>query len=259
MKKTWIVCGVIAAITIVIGIILVIIGGTFGFGHVSYADESFTSQDSVTRLEVDVAAGTAKVQFYDGDSVQIDYQTHSKYGFTVSESGGTVKLEQVRGVWFGLGFISRKVPAATVKIPKALVLNLSIEIGAGSVEVDSGTFGLVKCEVSAGKLSLGETACSAFECDISAGTFDVSSLTCDKIDIDVSAGNASFNKVDCDKIDIDVSAGNISMKVLGNKSDYTILVDKSAGNCNVTSKSGTDANKKIDVDVSAGNVNINFI
>ena len=261
MKKTLIVCSILAAIAIVIGIVLIIVGGTFGFGGaVNYTDESFTSQGSVTRLEIDVAAGTAKVQFYDGDSVQVDYQTHSKYGFTVSESGGTVKLEQVRtGWWINWGINMRKAPTATVRIPRALILDLDIDISAGLVEVGSGTFGKVTCEISAGKLALGEIVCTALESDVSAGTFEISGLTCEFINCDISAGNATINRVNCDRIDIDVSAGNISMKVLGNKSDYTILVDKSAGNCNVTSQTGTEPNKRITVDVSAGNVSVNFI
>lgn len=259
MKKLFIVFSILAAIAITIGIILVIIGGTFGFGNTNYSDEVFHSEQPVSNLELYVSAGSAKVELYDGDNVQIDFQTHSKYGFTVSEKDGTIKLEQHHKGWFlGWGIAMRTAPSATVKIPKGVALNLSVEIGAGAVTVEGGTFGNVECKVSAGELTLGNIECAKASCRVSAGALKVSSLKCGSLSCKVSAGSQNIGNVTCDNIDIAVSAGSLNMHVLGNKSDYSISVDKSAGSCNVTTQTGTDANKKIDIDISAGSVNVHF-
>ena len=258
MKKAIIICSVLAAIAITIGIILIIIGGTVG--SVRYEDNTFISQERVEKLKVSVAAGEANVEFYDGDKVEIAYQTHSKYGFSVSESGGTIELNQNHIKWFNwIGFgIARKAPSATVKIPYGLTVDLEVRIGAGSVSIKDGSFGAVKCEVSAGRLTFGNTVCTSLVTDVSAGSLSVGGVTCGSIDCNISAGSAHFNKVVCDKMDIDVSAGSAHFSVIGDKADYYISVDKSAGSCNVTNQSGRDANKKIDIDVSAGSVSVNF-
>lgn len=260
MKKTFIICGIVAAILICIGIILLIVGSTFGFVGNIYSDESFTSQQDVSRLKIDVAAGNAKVSFYDGENVQIEYQTHSKYGFVASESNGTVKLEQPHNTWWiNWGWGMRRAPTATVKIPYAFILDLDIEISAGAVDVESGTFGKLTADVSAGKLDFKNIVCAEAICNISAGNLSVDGMACTSLDCDVSAGNASFTGVTCSDIDIDVSAGSLYMMVVGKKDDYSISVSKSAGSCNQSTQHVPNAVKRITIDVSAGSVTVNFI
>ncbi len=258
MKKMFIILAVIGILALAIGIVLVIVGGGFGDANVNYTNEVFNSEGDVERLELDVAAGTANVEFYDGDSVAITYQSHPRYGFTASQNGGTVKLGHSRRGWFSWSWGSRKGPTATVKIPYTFAVDLDINISAGSVNVQSGEFKTLKIDVSAGKLTMGEIICSTAKCHVSAGSVKLGGLTCNKTNCHVSAGSVEFLNVNCPVIDLDVSAGSIKFDILGNKSEYTILVDKSAGSCNVSSQQGTDANKKIDIDVSAGSISVNF-
>lgn len=258
MKKTAIIFIVIAIIAVVIGIVLVIVGGSFGDWNVKYTDEIFKSENTVERIELDVAAGSANVEFYDGDCVEITYQSHPKNGFTASQEGGTVKLGHARRGWFNWSWSSRKGPTATVKIPYTLAVDLDIDISAGKVTVQSGEFKGLDIDVSAGSLTMGETVCTNTVCHVSAGSVKFGGLTCNTTDCDVSAGSVEFSNVVCPVIDLDVSAGAIKFGVSGDKSEYTISVDKSAGGCNVSSQQGTDASKKIDIDISAGSVEVNF-
>lgn len=256
MKKVLTVFLVIGIIAIIIGIVLVVVGGTFG-SNVKYTDEVFSSEGGVEKVELDVAAGSANVEFYDGDAVAISYQAHPRYGFTASQSGGTVKLGHERGGWFNWGW-GRKGPTATVKIPYTLAVDLDIDISAGSVNVQSGEFKKLTIHVSAGELNMGEIVCSTSKCHVSAGSVKLEGLYCSNTNCHVSAGSIRLSKVNCPVVDLDVSAGSIKLDMLGNKEEYTILVDKSAGSCNVSSQRGTDANKKIDIDVSAGSIEVNF-
>lgn len=257
MKKVMTVFLVIGIIAVIIGIVLVIVGGTLGNRNVNYTDEIFRSESAVERLELDVAAGSASVEFYEGDCVEISYQAHPRYGFTASQSGSTVKLGHSRGGWFNWGW-GRKAPVATVKLPHTLAVDLDIDISAGSVKVQSGEFRKLTIDVSAGELTLGEAVCSTAKCHVSAGSVKIEGLACSTTDCHVSAGSLKLSNVSCPVVDLDVSAGSIKIGMLGNKEEYTILVDKSAGSCNVSSQQGTDADKKIDIDVSAGSIEVNF-
>ena len=105
---------------------------------------------------------------------------------------------------------------------------------------------------------MGEIVCPTAKCHVSAGSVKLEGLTCSSTDCHVSAGSVKLSNVNCPVIDLDVSAGSIKLGVLGNKEEYNILVDKSAGSCNVSSQQGTDADKKIDIDVSAGSIEVNF-
>lgn len=256
MKKLLTVFLVIGIIVVIIGIVLVVIGGTLG-SNVKYTDEAFASEGGVEKVELDVAAGTANVEFYDGDVVEITYQAHPRYGFTAAQSGGTVKLGHERSGWFSWSWW-RKAPVATVKIPYTFAVDLDIDISAGSVKVQSGEFKKLTIDVSAGELIMGETVCSTAKCHVSAGSVKLEGLTCGNTDCHVSAGSVILSKVNCPVINLHASAGSVKLDMLGNKEEYTILVDKSAGSCNVSSQQGTDANKKIDIDVSAGSIEVNF-
>lgn len=257
MKKVMTVFLVIGIIAVILGIVLAAIGGTLGSGNVNYTDEIFRSESSVERLELDVAAGSASVEFYDGDCVEIAYQAHPKYGFTASRDGATVKLGHSQHGWFSWNW-GRKAPVATVKLPYTLAVELDIDVNAGSVKVQSGEFRKLTIDVSAGELTMGEIVCPAVKCHVSAGSVKLEGLTCSNTDCHVSAGSVKLSKVNCPVVNLDASAGSIKLGMLGNKEEYTILVDKSAGDCNVSSQRGTDPDKKIDIDVSAGTIEVNF-
>lgn len=229
-----------AGITVlVIGIAVLLIGlGLNGWKLNIYEEKTFICTEQNDTLNLSVAAGKAHVVFYDGENVQIDYPSSPRYGYKVSESGGSVSVRPRSSFgmnWFGWW----KIPDLTIKIPNGKVMNLNLDVSAGTASVANGAYGAFDLDLSAGSVYTGDISCSSFTADVSAGSLSAKSVACDKFLFDVSAGSASVT-------------------VNGKKSEYSITVDKSAGSCDVSGQQGTVAGKIIDIDVSAGSISVGF-
>lgn len=261
--KAWKITLIIGIIVLAVGLALFITGlGLNGWKFkVEYELKTFNSTEDDTALDLRMSAGTMNVQFYEGDSVEVVYPVSYARGFEVTERAGTVKVSSFnRHIfnWFGWN----NIPAVTVKIPQGKVMDLKMKISAGEADIASGAYGDTNIDMSAGLISVGEIVCRNFRADLSAGKITVNSVTCAALDVDLSAGTATVNNAVSNDIDINLSAGSVYMTVKGDKSEYAITVDKSAGSCNLTSQSPAQSTaqvKRIDVDLSAGSVEVKFI
>lgn len=237
--KSWKIFLSLGIVILFIGI-AVLIAGLAANGwkfKVDYQMQTFISESDDNSLDLKISAGTVKVEYYEGENFEIVYPTSYRYGYNVTEENGkiTVKPKHSFGFWFGWF----NIPQMTVKIPQGKVIDFSLDMSAGTARVTDCEFTNFNFDMSAGSAHIGNVKCDKFNCDLSAGALNVSGITCDNIIIDLSAGSA-----------------NLTVK--GNKSDYTILVDKSAGSCNISGQQGAVAGKIIDIDLSAGSVNVHF-
>lgn len=227
---------------------------------VEYDMHTFNSTEENTTLDLKISAGSIDVQYYDGDNIEVTYPDSVNYGYEVKEKAGTLKVTPVNRIhfnWFGWN----DIPAVTVKVPNGKVMNLNLELSAGVATVASGEYGEVRISMSAGSTTVGNVRCGDMRAHLSAGKITVGGTECDSLDLHLSAGVADISNVVCNDIDIDLSAGSAKMSVIGNKSEYAITVDKSAGSCNLYPQSpaqGTAVNRSIDVDLSAGAVEVTF-
>lgn len=257
--KTWKVFLGIGITVLVIGIALLITGlalNDWKFGP-DYEMETFTSSEEDSALDLNLSAGNMKVEFYDGDCVEITYPTAYNEGYTVTEASGKITVKprdgiRIHWIWW------RKIPDVTVKIPQGKVMDMQLEVSAGNVTVAEGEYGKLSVHLSAGNVTAGKVKCGDFKANLSAGTFKMDSIESPRAEIDLSAGTATLNRIACDDISVDLSAGSAYLTVLGAKADYNITVDKSAGSCNVSNQHNAQNSKSIDIDLSAGSVNVSF-
>ena len=274
-----IVISIISAI-LILGIIYFIVVSAISCSiNATFTEAHYAQQTgSVQNIKIDAQVGEVETVFYEGDKIEIEYHTSNIYNVKIDENGGTLTYRQHIKRWLMLtGTIN--YPKTTIKLPASEIYNLDVDLSAGSTTVNGGTFGNLNIDLSAGKVNLsGQTVCNSLyvhlsagkvdigkvECagkvkiNLSAGQVDIDEISCTNVDIDLSAGTVGIGKLTCPKIYVDLSAGTVRLGVVGQKSEYSIAVDKSAGSCNVSNQSGTDANKLIDVDLSAGNVTISF-
>ncbi len=259
--KAWKVLLGLGAGVLIIGLIVLLIGlalNDWSFS-VDYEMKTFNSEQETTTLDLSLAAGEMDVVYYEGEHIEVSYPTSYKYGYEVSERNGTLTVEPKKhvGIWFGFGW--NKIPAVTVKIPQGKVMDLKLDLSAGVAKVQAGEYGNVRVHLSAGWIDIaGTVVCNKFNASLSAGKLDVDRVECTDFDLHLSAGVALLDCVKCDDISVKLSAGTASVTVLGNKADYSISVDKSAGSCNVYNQTGMVAGKTIDVDLSAGSVSVEF-
>lgn len=222
-----------------------------------YENETYLSEGQVGVVELNVDAGKLNCSFYDGDQVEITYPVSEDFGYRVTEADGKITLSpQKQRYWFWLGWF--ELPEITVKIPQTSVPDLKIDLSAGKVVVGDGTFQDVTIKISAGTLNVGEIACATFDCSLSAGNATVGGMVCDRADIDLSAGSFTAKSICCPLIGLDLSAGNAKLNVVGSEEDYNVSVDKSAGSCNLSSRTASGSDKKLTVNLSAGDVNVQF-
>ncbi|MDE7163456.1 MAG: DUF4097 domain-containing protein [Clostridia bacterium] len=225
--------------------------------RVEYEMNTFNSTEENSTLDLRISAGSIAVEFYDGENIEVTYPTSINYGYEVKEKAGTLKVTPVNRVhfnWFGWS----DIPTVTVKVPNGNVMDLKLDLSAGAATVAGGEYGDVRISMSAGSTTVGNIKCRDLKTHLSAGKATISGAECSSLDVDLSAGTADVSNVVCDKIDVDLSAGSVRLSVIGDKSEYSISVDKSAGSCNLVNQSGSVAGKKIDVDLSAGSVDVTF-
>lgn len=233
---------IVGAIFICIGLILVFSTGFstgWKFLNVEWEMKVYECEKDaeIDDIDLDFSAGMLKVVFYEGDVIQVRYPKCEQVNTQFSVKNKTLKVTPVvnwhiQFMWFN------KVPTTTVFIPNGMQLGLKLNVSAGMVTIDEGTFKKVDVKMSAGVLEMGDVDCGSFTVDMSAGSINVKKLACDDIDLDLSAGSANIG-------------------VVGAKYEYSIKTSVSAGSCNVKNQSGSTV-KKLSVDMSAGSVKITF-
>ena len=271
----WVISGIV-----ILGIVSFIVLFAVSYSiNPKFAQTNYVQQtESVQNISIDAQIGNVETVFYDGDKIEIDYYTSNIYNVEIGEKNGTLVFKMHSKRWL-VRWGSIKYPKTTIKLPQANVYNLNIDLSAGMTTVNGGTFGDLKIDLSAGtvnisghtvctsldidlsagKVNVGKVECSgSFAIDLSAGTVSIDEAVCERLDIDLSAGTVGIGTLTCPKIKIDLSAGTVNLGIVGQQSEYTITVDKSAGKCNVGNQRGTDADKIIDIDLSAGTVTVSF-
>ena len=251
----WVIAGS-AILAIGLGILIAALAINGWSIDAKYTMETYTAQDDNSFVELEIGASVLKTEFYDGEKIEITYPASKSFKTKINENNGKFSFES-KVKWFAQFFNTPKVPETTVKLPKNKVVDLVIDLGAGTVKLADGVFGNITIEVGAGKLEASNLECKTLSCDISAGSADIKAVTCSALICDISAGKLGIASLTCPEIKADVSAGKLDIAVNGVKSEYSIRASVSAGSCNLTNQTGT-TDKTLVVDCSAGTVTVSF-
>ncbi len=241
-----------------------------------FVQKEYVAENTVTAYDINIAAGTVKVEFTDSDTVSVSYPESEHFGYNITEENGKLTVAYNKSVNFFFGwFIPANIPDTVIKVPYGIKANYDITVNAGKIVLAQGSYGNMNIRLNAGKVEAGEMTCAYFDCQVNAGAAALSSVDCPMLDVKVNAGSFTLNRSVCDRltvnvnagsaeifrttcpiISVDVSAGSAFIDVDGEKRQYNISVSKSAGSCNLTPQVGGDPNKRITVNLSAGSANI---
>lgn len=264
-------------ILILAGVICIAIAYNLGVNN-DFEMKTFNAETEIHTLNVDSDAGTVNTEFYDGDRIFVEYAENARRKVEITEENGALTIKS-NSKWYAnfinLDFLFH-YPATTIKIPEGSVLTLDCEMSAGNFNIAAGTYSKVEIGVSAGNFNAGDIECDSLRCKISAGNINLKNVstgdmeykvsaggintgdvTCDTFNCKISAGGVTIGKLDCPDNEIKISAGDIKIEFADYEQNYTIFVDKSAGNCNVSDRA-SDTGKKISIDISAGNAECKF-
>ncbi|MDE6275048.1 MAG: DUF4097 domain-containing protein [Clostridia bacterium] len=243
-----------------------------------YEMKTFECQDTNTTLDIDFAAGTLEINKYDGQFIKIEYPENSIWSTDVTESNGTVSVATTgKFRWNNIPSLFMKIPTTKIWIPQGDILNIKLDMDAGTVKFAEGEYGdfivamnagtfltqdivckKLSVEMNAGTISIKDVVSEQnVNIDLNAGAINVQSLVCPALKSEVSAGSVNINKLQTSYVDVDVNAGSLKLGMTGAKSDYNIDVDKSAGSCNISNQNGS-TDKRIKAEVSAGSLVVKF-
>lgn len=252
---------VIIAGAVIIGIGIAVLLVALGLNGWSFAPnfkaEEFVSEQENTALKVDLSAGELKIEYHDGENIQISYPVASGYKTIITEADGKLSVEGNKHRWYTFTW-GINIPETVIRIPRDKISDIEINVNAGSVRLTDGAFENVKIKVNAGVCKTGEiTDCNRFEVHMNAGSVNVTGAACNEFSCTVNAGSAKIQKIDSMSSNVKVSAGSATLAFVGAAESYSATVNVSAGSCNGLSNR-TGGERSIAVKVSAGSVNVAF-
>lgn len=251
--------GAALVIAILVGVFgaLVIIGalGSAVFATIAAASSQTSSRSiavsGVTALDVDVAAGSLRVEFTDVDEAELDVT--SAWGldrWELSRNGDELVVASPQG-FFGGGWLFGGSGDAVLRLPLALEgADADLGLAAGDLRAD-GEFGDLRLDMGAGRAVIVGSA-ESLDAQVSAGSAELELADVSDVTISVSAGSmeAALSGSQPDSIVADVSAGRLLLTVPDGV--YDVVSDVSAGDLDSSVPSSPGAGSTIRVQLSAG-------
>ncbi len=243
-----------------------------------YEMKEYECVENNTALDIDFSAGTLEINYYDGDKIKVEYPENKFLSATIAEDNGTLSFStSIKRTWNLLSWFI-KTPTAKIWIPQGDVMNIQLDMNAGTIKLAGGEYGNLNIKMNAGTFSTGDLECKKLSVDLNAGTLNAQnlvsaedvridlsagninfkSLVCPSVEGNVSAGTANISKLQTNSVDFDISAGTVKLGMAGAKSDYSVAIEKSAGSCNISNQIGTK-DLLIEANISAGTFVVNFL
>lgn len=233
---------VVGGIILAIGIVLLVIGlalNDWKFReNIKFEYSAFTAENPSAKLVADMDAGELKIERYDGDRILIEYPVAKNFNTEISENDGVLYFKSPRRVWYKNFWNFYTLPLITIKIPQNSVIDLELDVDAGTVKT-------------------GSLVCTDFNLDMDAGKADMEEISCSSLTADLDAGAADLKKVTAVSSNFKISAGSLNASFTGSESEYGISKKVSAGSTNLQEHAGT-TDKTIYARISAGSLTVRF-
>ncbi len=259
-----------------IAVLIIVLGANGWHIEGDYEMKTYECQETNTALDVDFDAGSLKIEYYEGETIKVEYPENKRITMTATEADGKLTLKSTYKRWINFDWFSI-IPETKIWLPQDDVIALNLDVDAGMVSVPEGEYADMNIVMDAGSLHTGALKCKNFSlkmnagaadvesvisenpifCKMNAGDFKVKSLECPALKCEISAGSLEAEKVAANELDVDVSAGDARVTMVGTESEYTVDVHKSAGSCNISNRTGT-TDKRITAKISAGSVDVRF-
>ncbi|MGM9681963.1 MAG: DUF4097 family beta strand repeat-containing protein [Eubacteriales bacterium] len=262
-QKIIIICAIVLAVLLVVGIIFGAVGFLVSLGIVRGTDDSeaetstYSVNGTVERLDIEV--GAADLEIVTGDTFSVESNSED---ITVKESNRTLKISQTKR-WrpYNTGC------KITVCIPEGTVFEKAdIELGAGKVTVSSLAAKALSLDLGAGNVEIDSlSATERADIDGGAGGLVIRGGELHNLNLDVGVGNIELTGRLCGNCEIDGGVGNIDIALQGNRDDYKIDIDKGLGNVTFDGEKAGDGDifgsgeNTVRADNGVGNMNIRFV
>jgi len=142
---------------------------------------------------------------------------------------------------------------------------VKITTGAGELYIENLNVDTLDFALGAGKMKI-DNLNVADECNIEggAGELNILSGTINDLDLDMGVGETNITASLIGNNEINAGVGSLNIKLLNNKENYKIKVDKGMGNVEIDGQNYTsgqtvgDGDNKVDIDGGIGNIKVDF-
>lgn len=209
----------------------------------------------VDALDVDVSAGSLRIDFADVDEASLDVTSGWGSGDWTLERDGDELVVSSPDWAFGGAWLFGGDVRATLTLPRELedtVLDAQFTVSAGDLDA-SGRYGELDVELGAGAVNVSGAA-REVSADISAGRADLDLTDVQTADLTLSAGqlDGRFDGSRPRLVEVNVSAGSLDLALPDG--DYDVTSSVSAGQLDNRLDTSASASSRIAVELSAGQV-----
>ncbi len=195
--------------------------------HESTLEEmkTYAVSASIDRMEIEIGAADFKIE----QAAEFSVQSNLK-NLTVKEQNGTLIIKQKtnRG-------ITEREAALTLCIPEGKSFDrVELTTGAGRLTVDRLSADTLKLELGAGEVTIDELN-AALAADIAggAGKITVYGGSLHDLDLEMGVGELNLTSALTGACELELGIGQSNIKVLGEKAEYRLDLQKGLGSLTV--------------------------
>lgn len=223
--------------------------------HVMEKLEELKVTEDASVLNVEVSSSNIIIK--QGEALKVE--TNNK-DIKIEESNNKLFITEKGHNWFGIKSDSDLV----IYIPSDFVFDgVSMESGAGKIEVDSLSTKNLHLNLGAGKVTITNLVVDDdASIDGGAGKISILNGSIHNLELDMGVGELSLTSKLTGNNKIDAGVGKISLNLIG--SDYKIKVDKGIGSTTINGSSIKDetyygeGSSIIDIDGGIGSIDISY-
>ncbi|MBS5805614.1 MAG: DUF4097 family beta strand repeat protein [Firmicutes bacterium] len=223
--KTFAICLAALIILSIINGVAHLVTSAFSFNNDVNINETYNSD--INNIKIDV--GTTNMVIKYGDTFSITAENVSKE-FKIKEEGNTLVIKEKNITIFG----NKKSSHTTITIPNDLN-NLSIDIGAGKLELSDITSNNFSLNQGAGKVVITNLISNNTTIDGGAGELHITSSKLQNLDLELGAGKCYYNGILLGNNKIDQGVGELILDLY--REDYTIKASKGLGSITINGES----------------------
>ena len=223
--KTFAICLSALIILSIINGVAHLVTSAFSFNNDVNINETYNSD--INNIKIDVCTTNMVIKY--GDTFSITAENVSKE-FKIKEEGNTLIIKEKNITIFG----NKKSSHTTITIPNDLN-NLSIDIGAGKLELSDITSNNFSLNQGAGKVVITNLISNNTTIDGGAGELHITSSKLQNLDLDLGAGKCYYNGILLGNNKIDQGVGELILDLY--REDYTIKASKGLGSITINGES----------------------
>lgn len=263
-KIFWIVCASVAGIGVVLAVVGVIMGATFGSIQAAFWDDRASNAEVISNgstvhldgiRQLDVELSHLRIVLEESTGTELEFQTSN----IPEDAAGELVLKQegeeldvfIRNEqnWKAIMKNRGEVGTLTMQIPKNQLTQMSFSIAGGGV--------LEAAQVQTGELDI----------EVGAGLIQLQNVQVDALDLEVGAGDASVTGTINREASIDCGIGTVDLQLTGTQQDYSYSMECGAGVIQIgndvysgisNGKTIMNGGAMIEMECGAGEVTVGF-